>query len=76
MTATTATEVIVACKSWQEAQRIIDYLFEKALISAAECLDSGQSSGLFDAPANGVKVLLSTAEHLTEEVRREVQALI
>jgi hypothetical protein len=62
------SEIVLSCASWQEAQRLADHLFDKKLIQTAELLDSGLESQVFDAPSNGIKLLVVAAEHLYADI--------
>lgn len=60
----TPVELVLTCGSWQEAQRIFDGLLERKLISGAEFLE-----------ADGIKLIMTTAEHLYEDLVTEVTKL-
>lgn len=67
MTATTK-ESVLTCVSLQQAQDVIDHLFNKQLISRAEVLPS--------ALEDEVKIILENLEEDVRQIRQEVTTLL
>lgn len=59
-------ELALACKSWQQAQDIVDRLFDKHLIARAEILPIRKST------ENEVQVIM---EHIEEDILSLQQAI-
>lgn len=58
-------EFFLTCKSWQEAQKIVDHLLDRSLIGSAE----------FIPIQNEVKLIMESAEHLYDEAKDEIAKL-
>jgi len=58
-------ELVLGCKSWQQAQDVTDYLLAQRLIIRAEALT-----------AHEVKLLLTTTHHYIEAIEAEIKHLL
>ncbi|MDB5181649.1 MAG: hypothetical protein JWP13_412 [Candidatus Saccharibacteria bacterium] len=63
-----ATELVLSCRSWQQAQNIIEHLFSKQLIARAEILPIQKS-------IEEVKVIMENIELDILAITREVAEL-
>jgi hypothetical protein len=58
-------ELVLGCKSWQQAQDVTDYLLRRRLIIRAEALT-----------AHEIKLLLTTTHHHIETIEIELKELL